>query len=521
MAIIPVRTAGKLGLNKDLSEHELAIEAWSDALNIRFLDGVAHQTAGYSEYYENAAVVPHHLLPLTISAVPYWIYASKEKIYCVTNTAGSSVHTNLTRQTAGVDVNYAATDNSWTSSLLSGLPILNPGNTTDPPQQWDLNTANNFTALSNWPANTYAKSLRAFGNFLVAMNITASGTNYPFMVRWSNPADPGAVPTSWDYTDPTVEAGRYDLGDGFGQIIDGLPLRDFFMIYRENSIHRMDLVGGNLIFNFSKVLGDSGALNRNCIVEVLGQHVVLTSSDIIVHDGHQFKSILDKQMRRWLFLNMDSASISKCFVFKNPFFNEVYICYPGIGATYCNRAVVWNYMEQTVTIRELPNVLHAAVGQIAADYADTWEADADPWGVDDTLWGGPGAVPWSSKVMMGTSDTKIQMLDGAYSFDGAIPTASLERRGLSFGDTSTIKFVKSIQPVIKGMTGSTVNISVGSHSDLNEEPTWSTKPFIIGSTQKAFFLVSGRYIAVKFENSDSYKFRLDSFQIEVEEVGQW
>ena len=521
MPLIPVRTAGKIGLNKDLSEHELPLEAWTDALNIRFLDGLAYQTAGHSEYYTSPVVVPHHLLALSVGTTPYWLYASKEKIYAVTLTAGSSVHTNLTRQPAGVDVDYAATDNSWTSTLLSGIPILNPGNVTDPPQQWDLNIANNFTSLSNWPASTYAKSLRAFGNFLVAMNIKEGANSYPFMVWWSNPADPGAVPTSWDYTNPTVEVGRYDLGDGYGQIVDGLQLRDFFMIYREQSIHKMELVGGSGVFRFSKVLGDSGAMNRNCIVEVLGQHVVFTSSDIIAHDGYNFESILDKQFRRWLFLNIDSSNNHKCFVFKNTFFNEVYMCYPSVGAAYCDKAVVWNYVDKTVTIRDLPNVLHATNGQIDSVLNATWGSDDDPWGSDDTLWGGPDTVPWTSRVQMGTSASKIYMLDAAQSFAGSIPTVLLERRGLSFGSTETIKFVKSIQPVIKGQVGSVIDISVGSQDSIDGEPVWSTKQFTIGTSVKAFFRVSGRYIAIKFENNTSYKFRLDSYQIDLEVVGEW
>lgn len=521
MTMVPVATAGKIGVNKDLSQHELPIEAWTDALNIRFLDGLAHQAFGYSEYYTSMAVVPYHIMPVSISAVPYWIYASKEKLYCTTQTAGVSVHTNLTRQTAGVDVDYAAVANSWTGSLLSGIPIMNPGNVVDPPQQWDLNTANNFTALANWPASTYAKSLRSFGPYLIAMNITEGANNYPFMVWWSHPADPGSVPSSWDYTSTIVEAGRYDIGDGYGQIVDGLQLQDFFMIYRERSIHKVEWIGGNAIFRFSKVLGDSGAMNRNCIVEVLGQHVVLTSSDIIVHDGFNFNSILDKQMRRWLFLNIDSTNANKCFVFKNTFFNEVYICFPQVGSTYCDRAVVWNYVDKTVSVRELPNVLHANIGPIDAEDNATWASDDDPWGVDDTLWGGPDMVPYTNRVMMGASTQKLYMLDGAYGFAGVAPSTLLERRGISFGSPDTIKLVKSVQPIIYGQVGSVVNISVGSHSDLNEEPTWTTRQFTIGSTKKCFFLVSGRYIAIKYESNGSYKNRLDSYQLDVEVVGAW
>ena len=204
--IIRVPNCGAAGVIKDLSQHELPINAWTDAQNIRFLDGYVNQTYGYGEVYDSAAVIPHHVLPVVISGARYWIYASLAKIYCVTVTGGAAVHTNITRQTAGADVDYTATANGWTSTVLGGVPILNPGNTTDVPQFWDLNTANNCAALTNWPASTYCKSMRTYRNSLMALNVTKTTTNYPYMVKWSHPADPGGVPISWDETDPTMDA---------------------------------------------------------------------------------------------------------------------------------------------------------------------------------------------------------------------------------------------------------------------------------------------------------------------------
>ena len=38
-------------------------------------------------------------------------------------------------------------------------------------------------------------------NYLIALDLTKSGTRYPHMVKWSAAADPGTVPASWDETD--------------------------------------------------------------------------------------------------------------------------------------------------------------------------------------------------------------------------------------------------------------------------------------------------------------------------------
>lgn len=523
MSIVRVKSAGALGVNMDLSQHDLPLGAWTNAENIRFLDGYAWQFYGHGEVYNSPSVVPYHLLPVTVGSASYWLYASLAKIYAVTITGGAAVHTNLTRQTAGVDVDYTGAANAWTSALLGGIPILNAGNNTDPPQQWDLNTANRFTALSNWPANTYCKALRNYNNFLVALNVTKSGTQYPFMVKWSHPADPGGVPSSWDQTSATKDAGEYDLADGYDAIVDGLQLRDSFIIYKTSSAWRMDYVGGPYVFRFQKLPGINGMLNRNCAVEVDGMHVVLTGSDVIAHDGQSVPiSILDKQTRRWLFQNMDTDNYGRSFLFKNPFFNEVFICFPSIGSTAPDKAVVWNYRDRTVSIREIPSIHHANTGPVDNGLVGNWAQDSAPWASDLTVWNGPDFVPSLARCLMGADAQKLYMLDSSASFDGALPQAYLERRGLSFDVPENVKLIKGIRPRIVGNTGDTVQIKIGGQTDPWAEPTWgTTMTHTIGSTIANDCLVSGRYIAIRFESGTAYQWRLDSFDIDVETMGMW
>jgi len=522
MPIVKVPNCGQLGIIQDLSVHELPINAWTDANNVRFLDGYINQTYGHGEVYDSPSVIPYHVLPIIIGSARYWIYASLEKIYCVTITAGAAVHTNLTRQTAGNDVNYAATANSWTSTVLGGVPILNPGNIVDVPQFWGLNTANNFAALTNWPATTYCKSLRAYKNSLVALNVTKGSTNYPYMVKWSHPADPGAVPSSWDETDPTKDAGEFDLAEGYDHIIDGLQLRDSLIVYKEASVWRIDFTGGAYVYQSRKVLGMSGAMNRNCIVEIDGYHVVLTTNDIVVHDGEQGVSVLDKSTRRWLFQNMDIDEAYQSFVFKNPFFNEVFICYASIGADYPDSAIIYNYVDKTISKRDMPNIHHANFGQVDNTLSGSWAADAEPWDSDLSLWDGPDLVPNAARVLMGAHATKLYMLDASSSFDGSLPDAYVERKGLGLDADDSIKLIKGIRPRIVGNTGDTVIVQVAGMSDPYEEPNYTaTMTHTIGTTIRNNCLVSGRYFAVKFKTGSAYTWRLDSYDIEVDTIGNW
>jgi hypothetical protein len=342
------------------------------------------------------------------------------------------------------------------------------------------------------------------------------------MVKWSHPADPGGLPSSWDQTDSTKQAGETDLAEGYDAIIDGLQLRDSFMIYKENSVWRMDFIGGNYIFKFSKVLGKSGAMNRNCIADIDGYHVVLTNSDIIIHDGNTATSVLDKATRRWLFQNIDVDNYSKAFTFVNPFFNEVYICYPQIGSSICDKAIVYNYKDKTVSARDMPNVNHANYGPVDNALSGLWSTDSDMWTADLTAWNGPDFVPSSARCIMASNDQKLFMMDASASFDGVIANAYLERRGLSFDAPETLKLIRGIRPRIMGNTGQTVQIQIGTQTDPFTEPVWGeVMTHTIGSTIANDCLVSGRYIAIRFSTGTAFQWRLDSYDVDVNPMGGW
>jgi len=507
---------GSAGVVMDLSAHELPPAAWTDARNMRFLDGSARQFFGHGPVYGAPQAVPLHVVPVNVSQAQYWLYASDKKIYAATVQGGTAVHTNLTRQTAGADVDYSGAPNTWTSAVLSGIPILNNG--VDVPQRWNLDPATRCQQLDNWPSTLRCKSLRVYRNYLVALGVKKGSTDYPFMVKWSSPADPGGVPLTWNEADQTQEAGETDLAEGGDAVIDGLQLRDSFMIYKQQSVWRMDFTGGPYVFSFRKVLGISGAMNRNCIVEADGYHFVLTGSDVVVHDGQSGTSVLDKVARRALFQDMDIAYNDRAFVFKNPFLNEVYVCYVPIGSTVPNKALVWNYVDKTVSYRDMPAIHHANYGPVDNTLGGSWGADNDSWDSDLTAWNGPDFTPFLTRVLMASAEQQLYMLDASATFNGAQPQAYLERRGLSFGDDDVTKRVRSILARITGNNGLTVRIKVGGHmTDPYADPEYPVQfDHMIGQTVRADLFVDYRYIAIRFEAGTAAQWKLDSFDIDVQ-----
>lgn len=514
MPKLSIPNCGAVGVNKDLSEHELPVNAWTDASNIRFLDGYAYQFLGHGQVYKTPPFAPQFLMPVNVGAARYWLYATAGKQYVVSNSGGVTTHTDITHLTA-----RAGTIGAWSGCVFGGIPILNAGDG-KAPMYWNQNLASKFVDLTAWPANTSCKVLRQYKNFLIALNVTKSGTNYAHMVKWSSPAVPGAIPSTWNEADATNDAGEFDLSEGQDPIIDGLGLKNSFIVYKESATYALDYVGGAFIFNNRKVFGMSGILNVGCAVEFDSLHFVVTGSDIVIHDGFNAVSVLDKRARRYFFQNIDVENRSKVFCFKNPFLNEIFVAYPSIGSTYCDRALVYNFVDKTVSFRSLPNVTHAAYGPVDNTLGGTFDQDNDPVNSDLTAFNGPDYTPDTARVMMGSADVKLYMLDASASFDGTIPSAYLERRGLSLGVPERMKIVTGIRLRVTGNIGETITVKIGGSPDPYADPTYRTMTHTIGRTLKCDCLVTGRYIAVWIGSGTAYQWRLDSLDIEYDDAGE-
>lgn len=520
MAKIEFKQPGALGVVLDIAPAELPAGAWSDAMNVRFLDGAALQFLGHGQVYNNPPATPQFLMQANVAGSRYWLYAAATKQYAVSNASGGSVHTDISHITA-----RAGAVNAWSGCVFGGIPVLNAGDG-KAPMYWNTNLANKFLDLPAWPANTSCKVLRQYKNMLIALDITRGGTRLAYMVKWSSLAVPGALPSTWNEADATQDAGEFDLAEGQDPIVDGLGLKDSLIVYKESSTYAIDYIGGQFILKPRKVSGMSGLLNVNCAVEFEAgfgaMHFAVTGSDIVMHDGFSAKSVLDKKARRFFFQNIDVTNKGKVFVFKNPFLNEILVAYPSIGMTWCDTALVYNFVDNTVSFRSLPNVTHAAYGPVDNSLAGNWEQDAAPWDSDLTAWNGPDYTPDTSRVMMGSADQKLFLLDSSASFDGALPDAFLERRGMSFNAPERIKLVTGIRPRIVGNRGGTVIVRLGAADTPDGEPIWSAPlTFVIGSTLKLDRFISGRYLAVRFETGTAYTWRLDGYSIDVSDAGEF
>jgi hypothetical protein len=498
---------GSIGIIQDIPSWKLPSNAWSAGKNIRCQDGQIGTFAGHGTF-ATPTVTPYYLLPVSAGSNYYWVYPGLDKCYVY----NGSTHTNITRQTASVDVDYTGTAaNRWNGGVLNGLPVLNNG--VDVPQMWSpVNTSTKLQAITAWDSNWRAKVIRPYKNFLIALNMTESSSEYPHKVRWSNSADPGAVPSAWTPASSN-DAGSNVIGETEGFIVDGLQLRDEFIIYKEDSAYGMQWTGGEFVFRFRRI-NVPGILAQDCVAEYKGGHFVVGDGTVYVTDGQSYQSVIDNKNRDALFSAIDSDNYASTFVVHHQAETEMWICYPSAGASLPDTAYIWNYKDNTWSVRDLPtDTAHIAPG-IITSASFTWATiPYSTWADWAGTWGSRQYSPVADSLV--AASDKLYQMDDGNQFGGVNATCYVERTGLDIGQG--IHTVTGIHPMVEG---GSVNVYVGSHMTPNGSVTWSG-PFSFdpSSDYKVDCLVTGRYHAIRFKSSSDVQWAINSYSVDYEYAG--
>ena len=504
------------GVIDDVPAHELPENAFSSAQNIVFQDGRVKKAKGWAQVFGTNPVEPYWGLPFNNQTSLFWVYAGAAKIYA-TDMGGT--HTNITRQVAAVDDDYAATlDQNWNGGILGGeIVILNNG--IDGPQYWDGNPSNRCENLTYDAGNTWEDQgvtcsvMRPFKSWLFAIDVTKSGTRFPNLIKWSNSAAAGSIPTDWDETDATIDAGENYLPDNVGFIVDGLPLKDTFVLYGEGAATGVQHIGGRFIFRFYQLFAD-GIISRRCVKPIKDRHLVLSQNDLILHDGHRPESIINKRRQSWLFNNIDQDNYERSFIVPNYREYEMMVCFPQTGSSVADMALVWNYQDNTFSERELPNSNHIAYGVVDPGDALNWDAQSSTWDLSNSVWGERTYNPTVFYPLI--CGTNFYQLDSTEQQAGVNMTAYIERLGLDFGTEQT-KFIKRIIPKMSG-TGS-VTFSLATQTYPGDSVTYSNYTFTPGADWKIDTRVSGKLIGYRVESTSNITWELHSVEFEFELQG--
>ena len=499
------------GIESDLQPHEINPALYSGGQNISYDNNGMQKCRGYIQTYGALNNTPLYCL-YTDTIDSEWLYAGVNNISVTSN--GS--HIDITPD-GGITITEAE---RWTGGILNGVIVLSSQDIE--PIYWDGVLSNKMVTLPGWDPNDRAAVIRPFKNFLVALNVTKVDGNYKNMVKWSDIADSGGIPPTWDHTLPGNLAGENLLGGQEGPLIDALPLGDLLVIYKNNSCYTMQLTGGQFVFAFKDLFRNIGALSKDCIAAFRGQHCVLTPDDVVVHDGRAVQSIVDMRMRKWIFDSINEPYAHTSYVVNNHPRDEIWICFPTKDAQNPNMALVWNYNDNLFSVRDLPDSPFINIGIVRGDDIDDppdilnpfWDQDNEIWDIDQTPWN-KQYLDSTSKNLVMCMGNNLMLQDAGDTFNNVEFESYVERLSFPTQDLKHVHLVRALRPIIYGDEGTVLKIQVGGQLHANDPIYWTPeRDFIVGQDRFDVF-VKGRFLSFKIRSESSGKWQIKEIGIEI------
>lgn len=531
-----IATIGLVSTN-DVDPMKLPMGAWSDGLNVRFDGHVAAKVAGSRTIQGSLSGFAYSLFPhTTFDGAKFFAYAGLTTVFTVNN----NTHYNITRvSNTSTAVPYSADSSElWTGGVFGGLLFLNNG--IDLPQIQLTPTAScKLSNLPNWPTTitTRCAALRAYKNFLVALDVTKGAQRFRQMVKWSDAADPLTPPSTWDEADTTALAGEFSLSDTDGTVIDSMPLRDVNMIYKDDSIWGMQFTGDVFVHRFYSIFTNVGLLCRNAVCAFEQFHCFVGNDlDIYVHDGNSIRSIGQDRWRDWLRQNIDGDDFKRLFVVPNPPVSEIWIFVPTGAVEYCDKVLMWNWRTDTWGLRQAENISHGAAGGIeSSDYIELWSTITTDWDTETSTWAELESLPPERRLVLASptiTDGLIETEIGSTEMGATIPFM-LERTGIwatptkiTEGgrtiDLQSVKFVKRVRFRTTDLSPQhNIEFKVAVRNDINSPTMYATTTKLTNGTAEVTVYKRGRFLDIRVESMDDAQFALHNFEILVDQGGEY
>jgi hypothetical protein len=491
---------GKAGIIKDIPAVLLPENAFTDGRNIRF-DNESVETITGEAIYQTPTIHAeygiHYQNPAT--GTRYNIYCVNDGLIRVDATGAVSSTINFTG---------THTDSRWQLDYFNGgyTIIFNDGETT--PLYYDTTSITFEPQLFpgwNYSGTTVvAKVIKQLGYSLVAANfkVTLGGTTTyaPSTIRISTQAPAGGFPQVWEPGTTTDTADEFEI-NSTSPILDMGELRGNMYIYSSDSIHVLTTnTGTTRVQPYAK---GYGILNQGCFAEFDGKHLVVDRNDIYIHAGSgSIESVANTRMRDYFFDNLNKSASDNVTVRRNAKNDEIWICYPKGSNTTCNEALIYQYRNNTWTIRDLPNII-----SIFKSYSISSNSFVE---ADERL------IMLDGSLKSFITDEGYQMWNGSALADY---TSYLSREKLNSGDTLGSMYINSITPIFDEVPNdAAINITVTGQNNYIASADWSNTSgrdlfeFLPNNTSNQGYKVdprtTGRLLNYKVSSTDYWRLAL-------------
>lgn len=567
MATSPLRSLGAVGVITDTNPYDLPGNAFSDCNNVIFeekrvqrspvfkqLFSSVRSSLAYddsvgsfdsqSAVYESAEGAPTTSVRFVGS---YQDPAVGEVVFICDKDGVVRTYPNGQLIFATPGSGLVDNEEPWTHDQVAGMSILARKGMR--PYIRNIKTDPNYTLIGgDWPTTSSASVVRGFLDYIIMLNVTHGTTEYPTMVKWSNPVEYGAATSTinWDPSNSNFVAGENIIGDLKTPIRDGGVLGNQFIIYAQDQVWLMEYTGSSFVFNFRRLFPTGGIINTNCWAEVEGKHFVFGEDDIYVHDGNTRKSIADGKVRRRIYQTIDRTTQRGFFTLHDSVSNLVYFCYRSRidevsykSTQFCNRAAVYNYREDTWSFMDLPNIVGGAEANITllqtlySQLNTTFESYNTNYVTFETTTPKLSIMLGATDLTNGLTESRIYAIDlpsaGLVNLPISVETvkeAFVERVGIDLDEGGmslrNYKIVTSIFPQSSfDSSTSSFTWKVGSADLPNNPVVWySTQTFFPAQDYKLDMKVAGRYLAYRVSTTALENFKFSGFDVDVQQISR-
>lgn len=523
--MIPGPNLGQIGLVPDQPPQKIPLGGWERGFNIRFKSGYMSRIKEPSLSIDTEpAQAGEWMVLYEDGTTGRQIYASEGKLYRL--NLASTAWEDVTNSTI---VTYSA--GTWQGFQFGTSVIMNNG--VDPPQILYAG-ATEFKTIPNWGLVTVGggqvqktvtcASIRPYGDYLVAMDVTIDGTRSQNAVWTSAPAiidnvtDDSEMP-SWDYADPAVLATLNYIGVEYGPVIDGLKLNNYFFVYTRESAHIFQLVGGQFVFANRQVL-PYGIACLGALASFDNYHLCVGPASIYAHDGSMRKEIADNRISDDFYANLASVDTIRCE--ENLDTREIHILFDSfVGKQY----LIYNYDESLFSMGQATvngeDVVCMAYGFAPTGESESYDTITTTYETEDRTY---DQMASESKIrrMFWLTAGSVYLAEDNYAFDSQ-KEYFVERFGWDFSElspemtTNKIKSLETIIPHIQGTASTRFTISssetLGTDAQIQEILDYDP-----ATDYKIDPRISGRWLGFRIDVTSEGQWEMSSMDYDMKAV---
>ena len=268
---------------------------------------------------------------------------TKNNIYKLTSGTFASVKGSCT--VSGGDIDF------FTFTQFGQFVIASNG--VNPPMYYEMGTSTNFATLQSLAS--------ASGSGTVPAKFKTSGVIRDFLVTGNIENAKNRVAWSGINDISTWEAGvsssdTQDLPGSGGQIV-AITSGEVGYIFREDSILRMDFVGGNVVFRFSVLSPNRGAVYGQTVCQDNRQVFFYASDGFFQINGDQILPIGAEKVNRFFDGDLNKAYTDRITAAVDPFNTLAIWLYPSKDnpntTGVCDKLLIYNYVTQKWSIAKI------------------------------------------------------------------------------------------------------------------------------------------------------------------------